>query len=220
MGQIAENLKTVRERIAKAAARAERDPASIKLVAVSKNKTAEEIKQAYEAGQKCFGENYAQQLKEKYEQLKNLSDIEWHFIGHLQKNKAKIVAPIVSWMETIDSLELASALDSRAVNPINCLIEVNIGGEETKAGVPISKLKTLMGGLANFKNVHLEGLMIIPPYSADPEFSRPFFKKLKEICREYSLEEISMGMSHDFEVAIEEGATIIRVGTAIFGERK
>lgn len=246
MGQIAENLELVKKRIETAARRAGRDSTEIKLVAVSKNKTAEEIAEAYKAGQRCFGENYAQELKEKYNQLKKLSPsphltppatktlagkqggrevvdvnkIEWHFIGHLQKNKAKIIAPIVSWMETVDSLELAAALDKRATHPLNCLIEVNIGEEETKAGVPLSKLETLVEGFSNYKNLNLKGLMIIPPYSSDPEISRPYFKKLKEVFLEFSLTELSMGMSHDFEVAIEEGATIIRVGTAIFGERK
>lgn len=248
MGTIAQNLQCVKERIEAAAARCGRDPLSIKLVAVSKTKTAEEITEAIQAGQLCFGENYAQELKEKCEQLFKLSpsprlshqgrgevaaptalhQIEWHFIGHLQKNKAKIVAPIASWVETIDSLELAEAIDRRATGQINCLIEVNIGSEDTKSGVSASDVQNIIRGFGNFKNLKLKGLMIIPPYSPDPEFGRPYFKRLKALFSELNsikithdpLTELSMGMSHDFEVAIEEGATIIRVGTAIFGERR
>lgn len=212
-----------------------RDPSAVKLVAVSKTKSAEHIYEAYCAGQRCFGENYAQELRDKYDQLKTKDErltthdqIEWHFVGHLQKNKAKFVAPLVSWIESIDSLELASAIDRRAARPINCLIEINIGGEESKTGVPPSQLTDLACGLSDFKNLKLKGLMIIPPISADPEESRPYFKKLKEILQKLNeqkvtpgpLRELSMGMSYDFEAAIEEGATIVRVGTAIFGERK
>lgn len=227
MGNISENLKAVRERIERAAKRCGRDPASIKLVAVSKTRTAEEIAEAVAAGQYIFGENYAQELKEKSEQLATSHDIEWHFIGHLQKNKAKIVAPIASWIETIDSLELAEAIDKRATSNINCLIEVNIGSEDTKSGAEAGEVETIIKGFGRFTNLKLKGLMIIPPYSPDPGFGRPYFKKLKTLFDELNskktaaepLTELSMGMSHDFEVAIEEGATIIRVGTAIFGER-
>ncbi len=235
MGTITENLRQVQRRIEAACARCHRDPASVKLVAVSKTKNAEDVAEAVAAGQLIFGENYAQELKEKYEQLQSIHDprsttheIEWHFIGHLQKNKAKIVAPIVSWVETIDSLELADAIDKRATNPISCLIEVNIGSEDTKSGAAAGDVPTIIRGLGAFKNIKLKGLMIIPPFSPDPEFGRPYFKKLKALLDELNsikithepLTELSMGMSHDFEVAIEEGATIIRVGTAIFGERK
>ncbi len=234
MGNISENLKTVRGRIESASKRAGRDPSGIKLVAVSKTKPADDVIEAVAAGQRVFGENYAQELKDKYEQLgtrdarrETQDQIEWHFIGHLQKNKAKLVAPIVSWIETIDSLELAEAVDKRAGRPVNCLIEVNIGDEETKSGVAQGDVQKLVRGLRDFKNIVLRGLMIIPPYVPDPEFGRPYFKKLKLLLSELnamkitpeSMMELSMGMSHDFEVAIEEGATIIRVGTAIFGER-
>jgi len=234
MGAISENLKIVRQKIEAAAKGCGRDPSSIKLVAVSKTKTAEEIAGAVEAGQLCFGENYAQELKDKYEKLTashesrvTSHEIEWHFIGNLQKNKAKIVAPIVSWVETIDSPELALAIDNRAANPINCLIEVNIGSEETKSGAAVSEVPNIARGFGSYKKLKLKGLMIIPPYSADPEFGRPYFRQLKALLAELNslkmtpepLAELSMGMSHDFEVAIEEGATIIRVGTAIFGER-
>jgi pyridoxal phosphate enzyme (YggS family) len=234
MGTIAENLKMVRGRIDAAAKRAGRDPSSIQLVAVSKTKTAEEIIEAYKAGQRRFGENYAQELREKHEHLTTGPgsrvpgpDIEWHFIGHLQKNKAKIVAPIASWIESIDSMELAEALDKRAGRQINCLIEVNLGGEESKTGIEPDRVESLARGMNDFKNLSLKGLMIIPPFSPAPEDSRPYFVKLRELLAYLNekktsrepLTELSMGMSHDFEAAIEEGATIVRVGTAIFGER-
>ena len=266
MSAIAQNLEDVKRRIEGAAKRAGRDPAAIKLVAVSKTKSAEEISEAIKAGQFCFGENYAQELRKKYDELSSLlsppltggdkgegdrspsphlphrgggekvsaqqaarvNQLEWHFVGHLQKNKARIVAPIATWIESIDSLELATALNWRAVRPINCLIEVNVGGEETKSGAKISDVQDIAQGFGDFSNLKLKGLMTIPPYNPDPEFSRPFFKKLKELLMRINdsnivkepLTELSMGMSHDFEVAIEEGATIIRVGTAIFGERQ
>lgn len=235
MGTIAQNLEAVKKRIQAAATKAGRDASSIKLVAVSKTKSVEDIAQVIAAGHFIFGENYAQELKEKYEQLKTSyesrvtsDDIEWHFIGHLQKNKAKIVAPIASWIETIDSLELAGAINKRATRQVSCLIEVNIGGEDTKSGAAAADVQTIVRGFANFRNLKLKGLMIIPPYNPDPEFGRPYFKKVASMLRELNsmkltadpLTGLSMGMSHDFEVAIEEGATIIRVGTAIFGERK
>ena len=228
MHSIAENLKLVRNRIETAAKRAGRDPSSIRLVAVSKTKTAEDIAQAVAAGQYIFGENYAQELQEKYEKLSAIREIEWHFIGHLQKNKAKAVAPIASWIETVDSLELADAIDKRALRQIDCLIEVNIGNEGTKSGVSKSEAQNLVRDFGRFKKLKLKGLMIIPPFSPDPEFGRPYFKQLRELLAELNslktaaepLTELSMGMSHDFEVAIGEGSTIIRVGTAIFGERK
>jgi pyridoxal phosphate enzyme (YggS family) len=235
MGTIAQNLDAVKKRIGSATRRAGRDESSVKLVAVSKTKSAEEVAEAVAAGQRIFGENYAQELNEKYEQLKTSresrvtsNDIEWHFIGHLQKNKAKIVAPIASWIETIDSLEIADAIDRRATRQISCLIEVNIGGEETKSGMAEADVPTVIRGFGDFKNLRLKGLMIIPPYDPDPEFGRPYFKKIKSMLSELNsmkltqepLTELSMGMSHDFEVAIEEGATIIRVGTAIFGTRR
>lgn len=232
MNQIAENLNLVRQQIERAARRVGRDPSSIRLVAVSKTKTVEEVNEAVEAGQFCFGESYAQELREKQQALSVVSgqlsvQLEWHFIGHLQKNKVKIVAPIVSWVESVDSLELAMELNKRATHPINCLIEVNVGGEDTKSGTKADQLENIVHGFGELTNLRLKGLMIIPPYSPDAEKSRPYFKKLKSLLSELNaanigaepLTELSMGMSHDFEVAIEEGATIVRVGTAIFGGR-
>ncbi len=227
MGIIKDNLEKVKERIENAAVHAGRSASSIKLVAVSKTKTIEDIIEAYEAGQRCFGENYAQELKIKHEQL-TAYDIEWHFIGHLQKNKTKIVAPIVSWIESIDSMELAETLERRLTNPINCLIEVNLGQEKSKTGIESDKLEALVYNINGLKNINLKGLMIIPPFSSNPEESRLYFSELRKLLNQLNekriakepLSELSMGMSHDFEIAIQEGATILRIGTAIFGERK
>jgi pyridoxal phosphate enzyme (YggS family) len=226
MEKIAANLELVRSRIRDAAVKSGRDPSEIKLVAVSKLKPVGAIREAYEAGQRAFGENYAQDMAFKSKELSDL-DIEWHFIGHLQTNKAKLITPITSCVESIDSLKLAKELNKRLERPIDILIEVNIGQEESKAGVREDDLPQLIRGLDKFDNLNLKGLMIIPPYQEDPEASRPYFRKLGQLLDRLNEEEIpcepltelSMGMSHDFEVAIEEGATIVRVGTAIFGER-
>ena len=222
---IADNIKRVQERIARAAARSGREPGEITLVAVSKLKPAAAIQEAYAHGVRVFGENYAQDLKSKAAELSDL-DIEWHFIGHLQRNKAKIVAPLVSCVQTVDVIELADALSRRAPKTIPCLIEVNIGQEASKTGVLPDAIPPLVEHILKLEKLELRGLMIIPPYDPDPERSRPYFQKLRHVLEELNqaigparLRDLSMGMSHDFEVAIEEGATIIRVGTAIFGER-
>jgi pyridoxal phosphate enzyme (YggS family) len=229
MNSIAENLAGVRGRIEAACQRAGRDPASVKLVAVCKKKPASMVREAYEAGQKCFGENYAQELRDKAKELSDV-DIDWHFIGNLQKNKAKYVAPVASMVETIDSVEIARALAERlpeGSKPLSCLIEVNIGDESSKSGVSPNGIIPFIKEVLRIPKIALKGLMILPPYDENPELSRPYFKGLRELLvlvnRELSLleplSELSMGMSHDFEIAIAEGATIIRVGTAIFGER-
>ncbi len=234
MSLIAENLNSVKNRLVKAAQESGRNVNEIKLVAVSKKKPAQDIWEAVEAGQFCFGENYAQEFRDKYREISTLDavlrtpyEIEWHFIGHLQRNKVKYVAPSASWIQTIDCLDLAEQINRRASKPINCLIEVNLAKENSKNGVAPEKLSGLITGLKGFENINLKGLMIIPPYVPDPESSRPYFKELKNLLYYINkqslyleqLTELSMGMSHDFEVAVEEGATIVRVGTAIFGER-
>jgi len=226
---IAENLAGVRGRIEAACKRAGRDPASVKLVAVCKKKPASMVREAYEAGQKCFGENYAQELRDKAKELSDI-DIDWHFIGNLQKNKAKYVAPVAKMVETIDSVEIARALAEKLPEgrePLSCLIEVNIGGEAAKSGVAPNGIIPFIKEVLRIPKIALRGLMILPPYEEDPERSRPYFKGLRELLvlvnRELGLieplSELSMGMSHDFEIAIAEGSTIVRVGTAIFGER-
>lgn len=218
MGIIARNLDQVRTRIAAAARQSGRDPSSIKLVAVSKMKSIEDIREACEAGQYAFGENYAQELRQKADILVDLP-LEWHFIGHLQRNKAKLLAHGVPWV-TVDSFAAAEALDRRATQNINLLIEVNVAGELTKAGIEPKEAPELISTLQKLNHVKVRGLMCLPPYDDDPEKSRPYFRKLRELLVSTNLTELSMGMSHDFEVAIAEGATIIRVGEAIFGKRR
>lgn len=226
MDTIKSNLASVRELIESAAKKCERDPASIELVAVSKTKPAALIREAYLAGQRVFGENYAQELRDKAEELKDL-DISWHFIGHLQRNKAKYVAPVAAFVESIDSTELAEVINQRANRVIKCLIEVNIGGEGSKTGIASERVRELATYIMMHPNLDLRGLMVIPPFDTDPEKSRPYFKRLRELFDNLSttlrpekpFDTLSMGMSHDFEVAIEEGATLVRIGTAIFGGR-
>lgn len=226
MDQIAENIARIGYQIAKAADRAGRDKGDITLVAVSKTVPQNAIREAFEGGQRTFGESYAQELRDKARDLADLG-IEWHFIGHLQKNKAKYVAPIARMVESVDSIELADALDRRAVGRLDCLIELNVGGELSKAGANEKNLLDIARHIETLPNLRLRGLMTIPPYSSDPEASRPHFKNLREILNRMNDElgpdepysELSMGMSHDFGVAIEEGATIVRIGTAIFGQR-
>jgi len=226
MSSIADNLAHIRREIETAASGCGRGPSSVTLVAVSKLKPASMIREAFEAGQRAFGENYAQEMRDKAAELSDL-DIDWHFIGHLQRNKAKYVAPAARYVETVDSMELADVLSRRATQSINCLIEVNIGSEDSKSGVAKDLIPELAKHIISLENLSLRGLMIIPPYDPDQERSRPYFKKLSNILADLNdklkldrpLTDLSMGMSHDFEVAIEEGATIVRVGTAIFGER-
>lgn len=226
MSEIEKNLNIVRERIEAACARSSRDPSGIKLVAVTKNVTTDQIAEAFKFGQMVFGENYAQELRDKYKELSDLP-IEWHFIGHLQKNKAKYVSPVAKLVETVDSTDLADAISARAVRTIDCLIEVNISGEASKSGCPETEIAKIAAHIEKIPNLNMRGLMTMPPYSDDPETSRPYFKKLKALLDKLNDElspaepyrELSIGMSHDMEVAIQEGATIVRVGTAIFGER-
>ena len=224
MSKIRQNLESVRKRIASSASSCGRDAYSIKLVAVSKTQTAEAIREAFEAGQRAFGENYAQELRDKAASLSGL-EIEWHYIGHLQRNKAKYVAPVAAFVESVDSLELAEAVSRRAGHRIGCLIEVNIGEEKTKSGVDPSSVVELARCVTALPNLDLQGLMVIPPFEADGEKSRPYITSLRELLAKTNgalapicMTELSMGMSHDFVVAIEEGATIVRVGSAIFGD--
>lgn len=216
---IAENIARVRERVQAAARRAGRDPGEITLMAVSKTVEPERIRQAYEAGVRVFGENRVQEFERKVPDLRGLAGAEWHLIGHLQSNKAKRAAELFGAVDSVDSLKLARKLDEAAEDPLPVLVEVNIGGEEAKSGVGPNSAE--LGELLSekFKKVVVRGLMAIPPFSDDPESTRPYFRKMRELQEELGLEALSIGMSHDFEVAIEEGSTCVRVGTAIFGER-
>jgi pyridoxal phosphate enzyme (YggS family) len=237
MSQIRENLLRVMERIEKAAQRVGRDPKGIKLVAVSKTVDAARIKEAIEAGASILGENYVQEAQKKIEEIGRPActerfgegrSVAWHFIGHLQSNKAKYAVRLFDIIHSIDSLTLAEELNRRAeqVGQVaKVMIEVNISGEATKFGTDEEKVLSTVRGILNLGHLSLEGLMTMPPYFDLPEMSRPYYTKLRELkermVREgIPLKELSMGMSNDFEIAIEEGATYVRVGTAIFGERK
>ena len=221
---IEERLHIIRQRMETAAKRAGRDPTRIRLVAVSKAKTPSAVREAFVAGQRLFGESYVQELKAKSAACTDLA-IEWHFIGHLQRNKVGLTTPLISWIHSLDSLALAETLNRRTTHPLNVLIEVNVGGETTKTGVDPDDVGGLAKAVSRLDRLKLRGLMCIPPFDANPESSRPAFRQLRtlreKVRRELHLDlpELSMGMSHDFEVAIEEGATMVRIGTAIFGER-
>jgi PLP dependent protein len=217
MSTVAERLAVVRARIRDAAIRAGRDPSELTLVAVSKRHPAEAIREAYAEGQRDFGENYAQELEEKARALADLPDLRLHFIGHLQRNKAKLVAPNVAFVHTVDSLALAQAIERRAEgNAPKLLIHVNVAGEAQKSGVAPDAVEGLRDAIARETSLEVEGLMTIPPAEGDP---RPHFEALAALARRLGLAEISMGMSDDLEAAVAAGATLVRVGTAIFGPR-
>ncbi len=229
---IAENIIEIRRRIEHAAHRAGRDPNQIQLMAVSKTHPANLIREAYGAGLRLFGENRVQEFATKVDPLRDLQDAEFHLIGHLQSNKATKAAELFSSIDSVDSLRLAQKLDAAAKEKnikLQVLIEVNVGGESSKSGVaPESEeLDELVRAAHGLKNLDFRGLMTVPPYREDPEEARPFFRQLRQLQDQIAqrnlpairMEVLSMGMSHDFEVAIEEGSTCVRVGTAIFGER-
>jgi len=224
---IASNLAEIRERIARSAARAGRAAEDITLVAVSKTFPPEAIRSAFELGLRQFGENRVQEWESKRAAVADL-DATWHLIGHLQSNKARRAASLFNRVDSVDSLALAQKLDAAAASEakrLQVLIEVHQGGEETKSGVPEADLPALAENIVRLQNLELLGLMTIPPYFDKPEQVRPYFQKLRtlrdQVCLQIGmpLNALSMGMSHDFEIAIEEGATEIRVGTALFGER-
>jgi PLP dependent protein len=222
---VAENLAGVRERMARACERARRDPASVKLVAVSKVQPVEAIREALEAGQRAFGENYAQELREKGEAIGEGPAVEWHFLGALQTNKVKMVVGRAALVHTCDRPSLAQELNKRAAalgTVQRVLVEVNLAEEAQKGGIAPGELASFVEGVRNLPSLRCEGLMCIPPADDDP---KKHFRRLRDLRDELHgrtgllLPELSMGMSADYEAAIEEGATIVRVGTAIFGER-
>jgi pyridoxal phosphate enzyme (YggS family) len=225
---IASALQEVQGRIAAAARAAGRDPQLVKLVAVSKTHPAEAVREAYAAGQRDFGENYVQELVQKAEALADLPDLRWHLIGHLQRNKAKLVAPLVSLVHTVDSLELGRELAKRRSaagksERLPVLVEVSIAGEEQKHGLAPTQLAELLGALEQLPELALRGLMCVPPLTEDAALSRPHFDALVRLRDQHGgvarLPELSMGMTHDLEHAVAAGATLVRVGTAIFGSR-
>lgn len=225
---IADNFKTVMNRIAAAASRAGRDLSSIQLVTVTKTVDPARIREAIAAGANALGENRVQEAQEKIATLGALAH--WHMIGHLQTNKAKFAVKLFDLIHSVDNVGLVRELDKQAakINKVqNVLIEVSIAGEAAKAGVSISNTVKLVQEAAQCGNIRVLGLMTMPPFSDDPEDARPFFRKLREMAVSIdqerisgiSMQSLSMGMSNDFEIAIEEGSTLVRVGTAIFGER-
>lgn len=226
-----ERIKTIYRKIASCAIRSGRNPEDVKLVAVTKTVTADRIKEAIEFGLRIFGENRVQEAKEKIEKIKkDCPDclVKWHMIGHLQKNKVKIAVELFDTIHSVDSLELAELLNkySEKNNKIqDILIQVKLSPEESKHGINKDELLELLKNISSLKNLNILGLMTIPPYFDNPEMARPFFKELRKLRDEaelhgYKLPELSMGMTNDFEIAILEGATMVRIGTAIFGERK
>lgn len=211
-------LGAVLERIAAAAARAGRDPTEITLVAVSKRKPVEDIVAAYKAGQRDFGENYVQEFAAKAKLLPPLPGATFHMIGKLQSNKAKRAAGLFGTIHTVDSVKLARRLD-RFDTQLDVFLEVKLSHEATKAGMDEANLAAVREAAESASNLRLAGLMTMPPWNNDAERSRPYFRRLRELAERHGVEGLSMGMSHDLEVAIAEGATHVRVGTAIFGKR-
>jgi pyridoxal phosphate enzyme (YggS family) len=214
-----ERLAQVRDRIERAAVGAGRDASTITLVAVTKVFPASVIREAYDAGLRDFGENYVQEFEAKAPEVADLTGSRFHLIGHLQSNKSKKAAELFSVIQTVDSAKLARRLDESA-RPLDVMLEVKISLEEAKSGADPAELPALIDAVRVTKHLNLIGLMTMPPWSDDAEPSRPYFRRLRELALQFRLPHLSMGMSHDFEVAIEEGATFIRVGTALFGKRK
>jgi pyridoxal phosphate enzyme (YggS family) len=229
---VAENIALVRERIAAAARRAGRQLEEIELIAVSKTFPPERIREAYAAGLRRFGESQVQEFSAKAEVLRDLRDIQWHMIGHLQANKATKAVELFAHVDSVDSLRLARRLNAAAAQAgkkLSALIEINIGGEQAKSGVApeSAELEEMFQAAPELNYLQIRGLMTVPPFADDPEAARPYFRRLRELQERIAarnlpgvdMSVLSMGMSHDFEIAIEQGSTCVRVGTAIFGER-
>ncbi|MBT1075200.1 YggS family pyridoxal phosphate-dependent enzyme [Geobacter grbiciae] len=226
---IASNLIHLQERIAVAARRAGRDPESVRLVAVSKTKPAEAVEDAARAGQRLFGENYVQEFTAKAGEVRE--PVEWHFIGALQSNKVRQIAGLVTMIHSVDRLSLAQEIErqwAKLDTTCDVLIQVNIAGEATKSGTTAGELLTLVREVALLPHLRVRGLMTMPPFFDDPEGARPYFRELKRLAGVVAaagipgvvMDELSMGMSGDFEAAVEEGATLVRIGTSLFGERE
>jgi pyridoxal phosphate enzyme (YggS family) len=226
LGGIAARLDATRARVASAAQQAGRAQEEVRLIAVSKGQPPEAVRAAYAAGQRDFGESYAQELAQKAEALADLPGLVWHAIGRLQRNKAKVVARVAGMVHSVDREDLAVELDRRAAargHPLPVLLEVNVGGEASKGGCAPAQLERLLEVVRGCPHLRLIGLMTLAPYFDDPAAARPCFAALRALRDEHggpaALPELSMGMSHDFEAAIAEGATLVRIGTAIFGPR-
>ncbi|HEY5672816.1 MAG TPA: YggS family pyridoxal phosphate-dependent enzyme [Malonomonas sp.] len=228
MTDIAANIARIRERIDAAAHRVGRNPAAVRLIAVSKVKPAEQIDAAFACGQQLFGESYVQEFRDKSPEVQ--APVEWHFLGGLQSNKVKYLRGKVAMIHSVDRLSLAEEIShqwQKIDESIDILLQVNIGEEQQKSGCAPAELEKLARQVAELPNLRVCGLMCLPPNCDDPEDVRPYFRRLREMAEQINrlqlpdvnLTELSMGMSDDFEVAVEEGATLVRIGTAIFGER-
>lgn len=225
---ITENLEQVRKNIDEACRMAGRDPKEVTLIAVSKTKPVSMLKEAYDAGARCFGENKVQEIMDKHPQLPE--DIQWHMIGHLQRNKVKYIVDKVSMIHSVDSLRLAQTIEQEAAKHNVCvpvLLEVNVAQEESKFGLKMDEVLPLIETIADFPHIKVQGLMTIAPYVENAEDNRDFFRQLKKSSvdieakniNNVSMSVLSMGMTGDYQVAVQEGATMVRVGTGIFGER-
>ena len=225
---VAENLAQVRKNINESCNKINRDPNEVTLIAVSKTKPVEMLKEAYDAGARVFGENKVQEIVDKYDQMP--SDVKWHMIGHLQRNKVKYIVDKAELIHSVDSLRLAETINQEAAKKdvvSNILIEVNVAEEESKFGVKVEEVLPLIEKIALFPNIQIKGLMTIAPYVKNPEENRPIFRRLRKLSVDINAKNIdnvnvsilSMGMTNDYTVAVEEGATMVRVGTGIFGAR-
>ena len=228
MVDVAANCRKVFERISEAAVKCGRDPRGIKLLAAAKAQSVSRIQEAIEAGIRLFGENYVQEAKAKRELIQ--APVEWHMIGHLQRNKVRVALNLFDLIESLDSVELARELDKegkRRGKAVRAFVEVSLAGEESKSGIAREKVAALLQEAGSLSHVRVEGLMAVPPFREDLEKVRPYFRGLREMQADLmalkipnvDLKELSMGMTHDYPVAVEEGATLVRIGTAIFGPR-
>jgi len=219
MTDLPQRLADVQTRIARAAEAAKRDPAAITLIAVTKIFPASAIQEAYALGLRNFGENYVQEFEEKFPAVCDLVDARFHLIGHLQSNKARRAGEIFECIQTVDSAKLAVRLDELAAG-LDVMLEVKLSAEQAKSGASPEQLPELIDAVRSCAHLRLLGLMTMPPWSDNPEDSRNYFRQLRQLAELHELPDLSMGMSHDLEVAIAEGATYVRVGTALFGKRK
>ena len=231
MNSIADNIQSIRKRIAKAALNCSRSPEDVILLAVSKTFTVDFISEATRAGLWRFGENRVQEAAGKIPSFNDVTDLEWHLIGHLQSNKVRRAAELFDVIHSIDSTRLAEKLNQASLEigkKLSVLLQVDLSGEETKFGANLSQIREIVSVAGNLRGIRINGLMTIPPFFEDPERVRPYFQQLRELLETLESEQpgclghkhLSMGMSNDFEVAIQEGATIVRIGTAIFGSRQ
>jgi pyridoxal phosphate enzyme (YggS family) len=218
---IEENIREVRRRMAQACERSHRSVDEITLVAVTKGFEAQVVRTAFDSGIRDFGENRVQEAEEKLAQLQDLRQaVTWHMVGHLQSNKARVAVELFDIIHSVDSIKLAEILNRRAEKPLHVLLEANVSREVTKAGFSLSELAAAAKEIGQLPNIKLMGLMTVAPFVPDPEAVRPVFRKLRELRDSMGLKQLSMGMTDDFEVAIEEGATMLRIGRAIFGDRR